>query len=623
MRLSSIFLLLAALIAIAFVSSPAYAWSFEVVGTSWGASSSPEDPVPGSHVHLVVQVRFGGRGQARNLMAKLYLEPPLYNATGGSEAVGYWSQPLSPGSIAELQFLLWLPSDVEHGSYPATIHLEWGSASGIVSEDLPIEIAVKGYPKLEFHISGSLQAGTSSRLLLHILNTGDAPAESVRVMASGDVLSSTVDESIGRIEAGSSYNITLECLPQWSQKPYLTQLHLAAEYVDGYGRLRSVEEIVPVEVEPRLSTVLVSAIPQTLNSTSTSTVEIEVKNMGVEDLEGVVLTLSPGQNAWPLTRDYVIGRLAPGGMATVSIPVYVGSQSAATLQYNLEYSSPSGVSTSSGVISFHAVSKVSSPRILVNASTDMLKVGEENDIGLIVSTPEGASSVELIVQPQSGQVAVLGSNYYWLGDLKAGDARTVGLKIYVPSGSSKVTALQVKVYYTSPEGERSYDSRLLYFVDVGSVKLELVDYSVVPSHPQPGQPFSITGTVINKGSSGASFVFVTPQISNLPFSIVSRLSGYVGSAPVGTPVSFTIPLMVDPEAKPGPYMMALKSSYVDEVRRSGETSFQVKVLISGQEKMTTPRAEAHMAGTELLLPALTITIVIAAAAGYAVGRRRR
>lgn len=598
--------------------------TFEVIKTSWASPSGPEDPRPGSFTTLEVTLRFNGR-VARGLVARLVTSPPFFNLTMGDVVEVVRPGVVQTGETLRLYFGLWVSPDAPPGFYSMRLRLEWSSGLGLVTEEDVIRTELKPPLSLEVEAKGSLTAGRMGEVVVLIWNNGLSGARGVTASVSGGSLLNPGTTDLGDLEPGEVRQLVVRMLPRASPTPYLDSLRVGLSYVDQYGRVRSDERLVNVLVSPPLGHVGLTAVDNEVVGEGESEVELVLRNTLDEGILEAVVRLSPGQGLHPLKQLFIINTLPAGSEARLSVPVWVqGGAQVATMQYVVEYQTDQGSRGSlTGSLSFRVVGTVERD-LVVGVEPTELPLGSLTKLSLRLKAVSSIESLKLSLDVVSQGPSIIGPGDVWVGDMSPGELVEHEVVVNVPVGSGPHTKIRVRASYLEETGRPRQEVFLFSLMNVGEVRLRLVDYVVSPASLSPGQPFSLTGTILNEGSSDARFVFITPLVDGTPFELLSRLSGYVGGVEVGVPVSFTIPLRVSDDAPPGPHELKLRTVYTNILREEGVEEFVVRIRVEGGGRAAGESPEARASPPPPLFDTTILTLALVLTAGvlgYVAGRR--
>ncbi|MCJ7610033.1 hypothetical protein MUP00_10275, partial [Candidatus Bathyarchaeota archaeon] len=166
-------------------------------------------------------------------------------------------------------------------------------------------------------------------------------------------------------------------------------------------------------------------------------------------------------------------------------------------------------------------------------------------------------------------------------------------------------------------------TRSLGLLSRGVVDLKLVDYSIIPETPYPGQIFSLTVTLTNMGTIPASAVTATPNLTSA-FTIFGARSVFVGDVLVDNPVTFTLSLQVSKETGAAPLEIVVELSYLDNLRSPLSVSevIPVSVIEKPQPPSTETSQSPLVAGLRQGGP-LILVGVVTLVLGLFLGKRMR
>jgi len=121
-------------------------------------------------------------------------------------------------------------------------------------------------------------------------------------------------------------------------------------------------------------------------------------------------------------------------------------------------------------------------------------------------------------------------------------------------------------------------SKPVYFLLRGFIILKISSISIIPRTPQVGQPFSITITLINIGTTTAYAVSATPILEGLPVEVFGEESVFIGNIVVNTPTVFTINLILGNTTK-NTIEIPIKITYMDNLRTEHSITFKVTIRV--------------------------------------------
>ena len=238
--------------------------------------------------------------------------------------------------------------------------------------------------------------------------------------------------------------------------------------------------------------------------------------------------------------------------------------------------------------------------------------------------------VELALTP-SGNVVFLNETIIRIGDVQAGISKDIYLSIYVPSSSGNSASLSISATYINEEsGMYETLKQVKSFLLRGLIEITLTDVAVIPERPSPGQPFSITLTVTNIGTSTAYALYALPVTEGLPVKTYGTKSVYIGNLEINTPVSFTITLILTEKAKvtllkgiSGSLRIPIMLIYMDNLRTLHNKTIIIPISISNQTVTTTPSSGSKGIIIEYQHLAIITAVIMIAAIIFTILIRRR
>ena len=450
------------------------------------------------------------------------------------------------------------------------------------------------------------KALSSSELELRIINRGNISIRSLELsindlgpLVPTKPLNTLILNSIG---PGEVRVVNISVLISYSPGSY--EVSFSLKYVDSEGNTYSEKVNDIIRVEPSRTPLSVYLEPRTLTSLDISDLEIKILNVGDVELRDINVELNLPQYLIPLTNtSFYIDVLRPGEARILTSkvkPAYVGNVVVAKVVLSIEFLDP--------LLETYRITKefnielmpTSIPRPIIKVATNELVMGKVNKvyIKLLNKFNYSIRSVELSLA-STGNIVLLNQTRIYVGDIEPNSEKDVVLSVYAPSTVSSSGAISITVSYID-ERSGNYESFKLTksFLLRGLVEIELVDVSVIPEEPSPGQPFSIALTITNIGTSTAYALYAIPLIKSLPLKIYGTKSTYVGNVEVNVPITFTITLMLSREVKEDIRSLEIPIIliYMDNLRTIHNVTLTVPVTIA-HETLTTTHGMVSSAGS--------------------------
>jgi hypothetical protein len=481
----------------------------------------------------------------------------------------------------------------------------------------------------------SLPSGETSRVDLTIQNRGTFSLSGLSATVTPQPPISLTDSDgrfiLGTLGADSSKSLqaSMFVAPSASSTASAT---VTLTYTDPSQTVRTEARTISFLLVPRTSLPLsVSLSTTSLMANSQSSIGVRITNNGgstVTDVTATV-TLTGPQTAIVGPSLFQISRIPTGGDSSFSLPVSTGNvatASTATLTMAISYLDSSSVQRSDSR-SFGLTIEIiptSSP-LAIELEPETLVAGTVNNLTVTLRNV-GLTRLETLSASFSfpGSAAtLLEPDIYQTHAIAPGESVVVRVRAYVSSAATASVVLQVSLKYYDERQILTQETRSLGLLSRGVIDLKLVDYSVIPDTPYPGQIFSITATLTNMGTITASAVTATPNLTSA-FTIFGATSVFVGDVLVDNPVTFTLSLQVSNETMPGPRDIVIELSFLDNLR--SPLSVNEAIAVSVIEKPQPPSTETSQSplvaglrqGGPLMLVAV-VTLVL----GLFLGRRMR
>ncbi len=369
------------------------------------------------------------------------------------------------------------------------------------------------------------------------------------------------------------------------------ELSIKLTYVDPLG-IKHVEVCgLSYSIVPTTGYVSIEVSPLRIKALSNASLVITIRNLLPHTLRSTYLNIELPQQLVPSgSTTYFLGDLRPNSTTKVSVPIitpYVSSPQAVKLVIKLTYVDP--------LANTHLVSKsvniellpTSTAYLRVLVSPTELVIGRENYIFINLSNPMNHSVEGIEVSlSTSPHLLLLNESRLYLGSLGPNSWRLLKLLAYVPSTASTSSSIILSIkYLDSVSGVMKSFTTSRTLLLRGIINLTLTDVAVIPETPLPGQPFSITLTITNVGTSTAYAVRASALTEGLPIRTFGPKSVYVGNAEVNSPVTFTLNLMLERGVR-GVIKVPIQLTYMDNLRSVHTKVFYVEVKLS--KSLSTP-----------------------------------
>jgi len=326
----------------------------------------------------------------------------------------------------------------------------------------------------------------------------------------------------------------------------------------------------------------------------------------------VVLQSSTTQIVNLGANSFNLGTIPAHSKALVSTVVYPSSSASGTtqeVQLQINYQNAWG-KLSSSVISTGLVISPNPPQsislsYLGNATTPVITAGNLDNLDFAVANNSTSEMSDIIISlvPQSTSVSIVGHSTWTLQNMQPGDRQVLSTKVFAANSLINTpTSFTLSANYVS-RGQSLTNSLTLGTFVVGDIKLQLYDVALTASGDTP----SIGGSLLNQGSTTGLYTTVSLAPSQLLSAMRSarmanstnnanqssdqgfqggQASGgfqggsqgrgaggqrgvtqqFIGDLSPDSPIPISIPIGGINSLKPGPYQVAFKVTYADDLK---------------------------------------------------------
>lgn len=616
--------------------------TFGVLSASWSAGALPMDARPGdSNVNLNVQLQNLMNGTASGLSFRLGLLVPFAGPNGAPYS--YSSYPaLSAGQTATVSFLVMVSPDATPGLYslPLTVTylkptMERGNAT------LYVIVSVRPPVRLEVIDSGfgapgnpnSVQPFEGAATYFVVLrNPSNVPMSGLAVTISlprgmtGTSGLPYVTATAPALQPGQSVLLQFPV----NVGDISIGVHAASAavtFLDASNSLLTTDLQLTVRIFG-VSSVSLSLSDDGVTAGSAANLTLFVRNDGTTDLFGMdVSVASTGLVLLDKAR-FHIDTLPVGGSYSVPLRLYASSLTAAglyPLSVTLQYKDESGSTMIENRVVGVNVSPYSSPISLslddfrvYSARTNYRTVSFLASGGMVKSL-----QVSAIASSATGGITIVNGTGPWpLGDLAAGSSRSITV-VLQPSSNfiDQLATISLTLSYVGPDGAAHSETRQLSVLVKGRPEVSVQSVRASPTPAVNGTRVTVTGTLLNSGTSTSLYTSVTLKPEAAEFSGAS-FSRYIGDLSVDTPTPFSISVDLPSTLKAGPYDFVMTVQYQDTYGSPLLLSvpFQLQVVVGQAPASSQPHQGAGSSDQSLLLAALALLVLLVL--GFFLIRRR-
>lgn len=243
--------------------------------------------------------------------------------------------------------------------------------------------------------------------------------------------------------------------------------------------------------------------------------------------------------------------------------------------------------------------------IEVNPLNDTLNAGQLQNISVVLS-PKNGIAKDLWINAYSSSLNLIGSPTRYISVLNR--SLIVNFPVYVIDklvGSNVQLVLNLE--YIDSEGFRKAKEYTLSFLVVGKIVMELLDYTVSPKTPYPGQEIGVSLSLVNRGTDKAKSL-ITYIVNTSSLVLIGGNKTYIGDVDVGSIVPISFSLLIPNETVPGSYKISIVLEYKDSYDHLYKK--EVPLYIDVYEKPVLSESSAGRIGNSYLILAVLVGIIL-------------
>lgn len=517
-------------------SGPTVANGFNVLTTTWGTSTSPASPGPGSqNVPLTVSLQYYFANTASAIQLSLPLPSGFTDSSGNQAAVAIVTGSVTSGSTVVATFYLNISPAVSVGTYSFPLTINWGvqvsqQQSVALVQYTSVTIYLKGKVQLSFQVQqNSLLAGQVNTLELTISNTGSGTATQIVTAVTAPASVSLLSQIpvLASLAPGSNASSTLEIYVTTSAAGSAISITFTASYTDPYANAATTTQSIGLYAsavafeEPVLS---FSSSTNSLRAGQVNSVTTTLTDLGPGTATAVRATASAPSGVSVLSQFPQVASLQAGESASATLEVFVPTSSAATavtLTFTVTFDDANGnLQSTTQSLGFYAL-PAAGPTLTFAAAGGSLAPGKVNEV-VVTLTNSGSTSVSQVVTTVSAPsgFSIL-SQFPVVASLQAGGSSSAMLEVFVPvaaAGSS--ISLTLSFVFTDSSGFQQSGTQTIGLY-AGAVTEPVLTLSATGGPLSPGQVNEITVSLTNNGPGAATAVRVTVSAS-AGFSVLSQ-----------------------------------------------------------------------------------------------------
>ncbi|MEM3476733.1 MAG: hypothetical protein QW045_01310 [Candidatus Micrarchaeaceae archaeon] len=346
---------------------------------------------------------------------------------------------------------------------------------------------------------------------------------------------------------------------------------------------------------------------------------INVSNTGSGILSNISISASASGGISIISQPQGIAYLAPGKSKNITLELYnptASGGSLASLILNSHFINPYGYNaTSSSTINLYTIQAIQ--LVSIYPSNQTIIAGKAFSTNMIVHNGNNAAiyNVSISLASQS-PLSILGNGSYFIFPyIPANSNASFPIELYSQASSSTpVDSMSAVLAYTL-NGQPQTFSKTITFLAPGFINLTQVSLSVLPANPTVGSIFTITPTIDNLGSIGATAASVVAYPPN-GINVVGSNSTFIGSIPVATPTAFSLSFIA---SKAGRYVIPIEIKYLNNLNQHLTADFKYIVNVGSGNYSNSASPAGYIRYNNRKGNALYIEIAVVAAVIIAVG----
>jgi hypothetical protein len=388
-------------------------------------------------------------------------------------------------------------------------------------------------------------------------------------------------------------------------------------------------------------TLMVTAGSQTLVAGEENLVEVTITNMGEYTAGATFMVVglpSSGASGTVMILNgsdgkFFLGDIAPGENKTVTLHVIVSEGATGgfyQISFIFTYQYIGTVSDSRYIGFVVPDTEVRMAKLDLSLTPQNLVAGANNSMTLTVRNIGNGTADSLKAsltlpgsQGTTSQYILMGSSGTWqIGELDAGDEATIPIEVYVlPSASNTASTFTITASYADQQSKSNAQTGSFGILTTGSVDIVILRVSTSPSKVSQGNPFSLTVTLLNIGSTTAQSVIFTPNGTD-QITPLSQTKIFLGDLGTNAPSSLTLPFTAG-NVTAGNYTLSISYSYRNSLGMDTTKTLLVpfELVLDTTASNSTAQQTTGFSTTSLLLFAIPVFVVIAVIA-YILYRRR-
>ena len=333
----------------------------------------------------------------------------------------------------------------------------------------------------------------------------------------------------------------------------------------------------------------INATSHGLLAGSVNNLTIKLRNTGSGYAYDIKPSIAASSSLNPVGEPGEAASLAPNATAYLTIPIYVSPGAAGqsvSAQLSLAYSDAYGNNESlQTTLDLYGVAPAS--QVSLTSQYEDVEEGAPQNTSIIVSNSGGTPITNVTVQltPESPMTIIGSDGYFSFPYIAAHSNVSMPVNLYVTSSSSTVATLSAQISYVF-DGQAESGTRDLSFLTPGAINITETSTALLPAAPTQGGIFSVTGTLLNSGTTSASALSISTSGVN-GISVLGANSTFIGTVGVDSPTSFTVSFEASRTVKPGTYTIPLRIEYLNNLNQKQSKLIEVPVQIASSSANST------------------------------------
>lgn len=623
---------------------------FSIIQVYWGSGTDTVQAKPGDeNVPLNVVVQNIDTVDMLSVTAALHLRGSPFT-TSTDELTAYAGvTSIAAGQSQTFTFMLNINPEAELKTYTLTLDITSITPrymSGVTST-VTIPVQLLGEVRFSAYVAPQTITPGSNDITFNIVNKGQASALNVEatVTTAAPLVIISEDSSwfLSEVKPSDILGIDISLYAPYASSGNAYTISIGLSYVDGYGFDREESLTVGVIVEiPTVKPIInINSDRKEITAGKTELLTFTVSNEGQIDAEDVNIALSlpttssltqavagspiilvGGDNFWHFDT------VKAESSETFEVYLTTNKDVVGTfkIEVSLNYLDSRGQRYSeTRSIGLSVAPK--SPSSLVNIESyvikpDVIRKGEDFALTFNIKNFGDFEAQKVTVQLVSPPLfATLSPSLVSIGDLLPNEMKQVkyDLSVSPTAQAGVIHTFEVDITFTDSLGvtdvSRSYIGIPLH----GTVDLIVYDTFTTPSPAEIGKEFTLSVTVLNRGTVTAMYTNLS-IIPEFPFTQIPGGFPYIGELDINAPAPISLSAIVSPDAEEGVYPLKLAIYYQDEYNQPHTVTKEIQIPLSH-----------HSITEEIITPTLNYTeyiyigaiIVVAAIAGLTVFLIRR